>query len=177
MLDAKVEQALNRQMNVEISSAHYYLAMAAYFHDQNLGGFAAYMLGQSQEEMKHAMTVYHYLINRGGRVVVEGLEKPTAEWESPMAALESALEHEQKNTKKINELIKTCTEVGDHATAMSLQGFIQTQLEDEAEVQENVDKMRMLEGMPGKLFMMDRELARHEHAIEYQQSPANPQSE
>jgi ferritin len=177
MLDPKVEQALNAQMNVEIFSSHYYLAMAAYFHAENLNGFASYMLGQSQEEMKHAMTVYHYLINRGGRVVVEGLDKPGLEWESPLAALETALAHERANTQKINELVKTCTDAGDHATALSLQGLVSTQLEDEAEVQETVDKMHMLEGMPGRLYMMDRELATHAHAIEYQQSPANPQTE
>ena len=177
MLDPKVEKALNDQMNVEIFSSHYYLAMAAYFHAENLNGFASYMLGQSQEEVKHAMTVYHYLINRGGRVVVEGLDEPGFEWDSPMAALEAALAHERNNTQKINDLVKTCTEAGDHATALSLQGLVATQLEDEAEVQETVDKMKMLEGMPGKLYMMDRELATHEHAIEYKQSPANPQAE
>lgn len=176
MLDPKVEEALNKQMNVEIFSSHYYLAMAAYFHAENLSGFANYMLGQSQEEIKHAMEVYHYIVNRGGRAKVDGIEKPTGQWESPMAALEAALSHEQKNTANINNLIKTCTEAGDHATAMSLQNLIQTQIEDEAEVQETVDKMRMLENMPGRLFMMDRELAGHEHALEYLQSPANPET-
>ncbi|MDR0900096.1 MAG: hypothetical protein LBM26_00390 [Methanobrevibacter sp.] len=48
-----METALNDQLNAEVYSGYLYLAMAAYFEDTDLSGFANWMRVQAQEELAH----------------------------------------------------------------------------------------------------------------------------
>ena len=61
-----MRDGLNTQVQNEIYSSYLYLSMAAYFHSNNLNGFAHWMRLQSSEEMGHAMKIYDYIIQRGG---------------------------------------------------------------------------------------------------------------
>jgi ferritin len=88
MLSKKMEKALNEQVNAEMYSAYLYLAMSAYFEDQNLSGFANWMYVQAQEEMTHAMKIYRYIHDRGGRVLLEQIDKPQTEWDSTEKVME-----------------------------------------------------------------------------------------
>ena len=68
MLSDKMQTALNEQINEEMFSSYIYLAMAAYFEDLNMVGFAHWMRMQADEETIHAMKFYDYINERGGRV-------------------------------------------------------------------------------------------------------------
>ncbi len=83
MVSESMQEALNRQLNAELYSAYLYLAMAAYYEASDLPGFANWMRVQAQEELSHAMKFYDYLVQRGARVVLDEIEKPPFEWESP----------------------------------------------------------------------------------------------
>ncbi|MEC9488526.1 MAG: ferritin-like domain-containing protein, partial [Halanaerobium sp.] len=74
MLNEKLERALNDQVNAEFYSAYLYLGMSAYFEDANLEGFATWMHMQAQEEQIHAMKIYNYINDRGGRVMLDSME-------------------------------------------------------------------------------------------------------
>ena len=50
MLNKKIEEAINKQINAELWSAYLYLSMSAYFESENLPGFANWMKVQYQEE-------------------------------------------------------------------------------------------------------------------------------
>ena len=77
MIGKKMETALNDQINAELYSAYLYLAMAAYFESENLSGFASWMRVQTQEETAHAMKFFHFVGERGGRVITTvPLESP-----------------------------------------------------------------------------------------------------
>ncbi|WP_297550996.1 ferritin-like domain-containing protein, partial [Thermococcus sp.] len=43
MLSERMLKALNEQLNKELFSAYFYLAVASYFKAQNLDGFASWM--------------------------------------------------------------------------------------------------------------------------------------
>jgi ferritin len=90
MLSEKMEAALNQQINEELYSAYIYLAIAAYFYDQNLDGFANWMRIQNQEETMHAMKFYDYVFERNGRVNLLPLDGPPAEWKSPLDAFQES---------------------------------------------------------------------------------------
>ena len=87
-LNANVLDALNEQINLELTSAYVYLAMSADFLDKDLKGFANWMQMQAQEEVGHAMRIFHYLDERGARIALQGVEGPPASWDSALAAFE-----------------------------------------------------------------------------------------
>jgi len=158
VISKKLQEALNNQINRELYSAYLYAAMAAYFESVSLRGFAHWMMEQAKEEVGHAMKLYEYLVERGGRVVLGALEAPPAEWKSPVDVFETTYEHEQKVTQMINDLVKLAREGNDYATEVFLQWFVSEQVEEEASVIEVLEKLKLVEDAPGGLFMLDREL-------------------
>ena len=153
-----MQSALNEQVNAEMYSAYIYLSMSAYFTDQNLDGAAGWMRLQFQEEMAHAMKIYDFVLERGGKVVLGAIEKPPEQWNSPLAAFEAAFEHEQKVTAMIDDLVNLANSEKDHASANFLQWFVDEQVEEEASVDQIVKKLKMVESAPGGLYMIDKEL-------------------
>ena len=82
----KMEKAFNKQVNAELYSSYLYLSMESYFQSVSLTGFAKWMRGQVQEEMFHGIKIYDYIHERGGRAQFESIQKPEAEWKSPLVA-------------------------------------------------------------------------------------------
>ncbi len=158
MLNEKMQKALNEQLNAEMYSSYLYLSMAAYFQSINLSGFATWMRVQMQEEMVHAMKFYDFINERGGRVNLKPIQGPPAEWKSPLAAFEAALEHEQKVTGLINGLMDLAIEGRDHATQIFLQWFVTEQVEEEDSATEVIQKIKLMGDAQGGMFMIDREL-------------------
>jgi ferritin len=158
MLNKEMEKALNAQVNAEMYSAYLYLSMSAYFQSKSLGGFASWMRVQAQEEMGHAMKFYDFINERGGRVILEPIEAPPTDWDSPLSTFEAVYEHEQKVTGLINELVELALEKHDHATNIFLQWFVSEQVEEEDSANDVVEKIKLVGDAKGGLFMLDREL-------------------
>ena len=158
MIDEKMREALNKQVNAEIYSAYLYLSMSAYFQSVNLSGFANWMRVQWQEELAHGLKFYDYVNERGGRVVLQAVEAPPSEWDSPLAVFEQVYEHEQKVTGMINKLVDLAVEKKDHATNNFLQWFVSEQVEEEASADEVLQKVKRVGDDPSGLFMIDQEL-------------------
>ena len=158
MISKKMEKALNEQVNAELYSAYLYLSMEAYFKSLNLNGFANWMMVQIQEEVSHAMKIYGFIDERGGRIALKEIEGPITEWDSPLAVFEAVYEHEQKVTGMINNLVNLAIEEKDHATNSFLQWFVNEQVEEEASADQLVQQLKMMEKAPGGMFMLDREL-------------------
>lgn len=159
MIDKKVEQAINEQINAEMYSAFIYLSMSAWFETQNLGGFANWMKVQFQEEMFHADKFYNYLHERGGRVTLKAIEGPPTEWKSPLDVFEATLAHEQKVTALINNLVALAEQQKDRATQIFLQWFVSEQVEEEKNADDIIQQLKLVADAPGGLFMLNREMA------------------
>jgi len=158
MLSEKMEKALNDQIQAEMYSAYLYLSMEAYFQSVNLNGFAAWMRAQTQEEMVHAMKFYDFICERGGKVILQAIDAPPSEWDSPLAAFEGAYEHEQMVTARINDLVDVAIAERDHATNNFLQWFVAEQVEEEDSTNAVVHQVKLVGEAQGGLFMLDREL-------------------
>lgn len=159
MLDPKMQKALNDQINAEMFSSYLYLAMVAYFNDLGLSGFSAWMTSQAQEEMVHAMKLFNYIIERGGRVELAQIDEPQKEWDSPIDVFKAAYKHEQYITGRINDLVDLAIEIKDHATNQMLQWFVEEQVEEEANAEEVVQKLSFVQDAPSGIYMIDKELA------------------
>jgi ferritin len=153
-----MESALNRQINAELYSAYLYLSMNAYFQSVNLQGFANWMRIQAMEEMSHADKFYRYLTDRGGRVTLEAVAKPPAQWEDPVAVFEEVFRHEQKVTSLINALVDLAIKEKDHATNAMLQWFVNEQVEEEASADTIVHQLKLIGDNGHGILMLDREL-------------------
>jgi len=158
MLKDKVRKALNKQINEELYSYYLYLSMSAHFQNVNLTGFAGWMYAQAQEEMTHAMKIFNFVIERGGAVELLPIKGPQTDWEYPLKAFEDSYKHECYISDCINELVDLAIKEKDHATNAFLQWFVNEQVEEEASVDEVVQKLRMVEGHPNGMYMIDREL-------------------
>jgi ferritin len=158
MISKKMEEALNGQVNAELYSAYLYLSMESYFKSLNLNGFANWMRVQTQEELMHAMKIYDFVNERGGRIILKAIEGPETEWDSPLAVFEAVYVHEQKVTGLINDLVDLAIKEKDHATNTFLQWFVNEQVEEESSADEVVQQLKMMENAPGGMFMLDREL-------------------
>ena len=169
MIEKKMQDEINKQINEELFAAYLYQSMAAYFADLNLNGFVNWMDQQVQEELVHARKFYDYLIERGGRVELESLEKPQKEWDSPLAAFEAAYGNEQHVTKRINHMMDVAEELKDRATISMLHWFIDEQVEEEASTDEYVQMLKMIGKDNRGIFMVDRELAKRPTATNNQE--------
>ncbi|AAB84664.1 MULTISPECIES: ferritin [Methanothermobacter] len=160
MVSERMQEALNRQLNAELYSAYLYLSMAAYYEASDLPGFANWMRVQAQEELSHAMKFYDYLVQRGARVVLDEIEKPPFEWESPLEVAKHVLEHEKKVTGLINDLVDLAISERDHATNNFLQWFVAEQVEEEESAGSLLQRVRLASDSPSGLLMLDAELAK-----------------
>jgi len=160
MISEKMQEAINGQLNAELYSSYLYLSMNAYFKSINLDGFANWMHYQAQEELTHAMKFYDFINQRGGRVNLLQIEAPPAQWNSPQAVFEATLEHEQKVTGLINELVELALSEHDHASNIFLQWFVSEQVEEEENVTGVLEQLKLMGEAKGGLFMIDRELAK-----------------
>jgi ferritin len=160
MLSQKLQQAFNEQINHEMASSYLYLSMAAYAHSMNLPGFAHWLELQYKEEQGHAMKLYKFVNERGGRVELLRIDQPSSDFKSPAHLFEEVLKHERKITGLINRLYETAMEQKDYAAQVLLHWFIEEQVEEEAAANEILETIRMAGEKGHALIMMDRQLAR-----------------
>ena len=151
----KMEDALSKQINAELYSAYIYLSMSANLESDNLKGFAHWMRLQAKEEVEHAMKIYDYVLERGGRPALEKIEKPPERWTTPLKAFEDAYGHEKKVTGMIDGLVKIARQEKDNATESFLRWFVDEQVEEESQTDEIVQKLRMIGKSQNALFMLD----------------------
>jgi len=158
MIKDNIQEAINNQINAELFSAYLYKSMSAYLQSENLTGMAAWMDLQAQEEIQHAMKFYDYLVERGGRVKLLAIDEPQYEWGSPLEIFEASYKHEQYITERINNLVDLSMQEKDHATGIMLQWFVSEQVEEEAGVDEIVQKIKMISDSKHGMYMLDKEL-------------------
>lgn len=159
MLSEKIQQALNNQINEELSSAYVYLAMAALADGKGLPGMANWFKMQYQEELVHADRFFHYVLERNGEVELEAIAKPEVDPEATALQLfESALAYEVHISQCIYKIKDLAREESDHPTDVFLEWFVREQVEEESSVQLIIDKLKLVDGDRNGLFMIDQEL-------------------
>lgn len=158
MLDAKVSQLLNQQVNKEFYSAYLYLDISNYYEKIHLDGFANWFKIQAQEERDHAMLMYQYLHNNDAEVTLEAIAKPDKVFTDKMAPLKVTLEHERYVTSLINNIYAAAYEVKDFRTMQYLDWFVKEQGEEEKNATDLIAKMELFGDDAKTLYMVNSEL-------------------
>lgn len=155
MITKRMEEALNGQINKEFYSAYLYLAMSAYCNKLGMPGAEHWFRMQYEEEVIHMTKMFDYVMQQGGEAHLMQIDEPPKEFGDILNIFKASLEHEQFITKSINELLDVAVEEKDHATQVFLQWYISEQVEEEANVTDMVDRLKMAGDNGGALMMLD----------------------
>ena len=91
MLNEKVKELLNEQINKEFYSGYLYLSMSAYLDEIGLHGFANWTKVKAKNEIDHGMTLYEYLLVRNARINLKSLEINIPYFETPLQVFEKIM--------------------------------------------------------------------------------------
>lgn len=158
MLSKKIESALNKQVELEASSSQYYLAMASWAETQGFDGAAQFLYTHSDEERMHMLKLIKFINERGGQGIVPTLKQPPSSFKSLNAIFEQIHEHEVGVSAEINNLVETCLKEKDYTTHNFLQWYVSEQIEEEALARKILDKLKLIGGDKGGLYLFDRDL-------------------
>lgn len=157
-MNNRIEKALNEQIEKEASSSQFYLAMASWAENHGLNGTAKFLYAHSDEERIHMLKLIKFINERGGTAVIPGLKNPPVDFESISNVFELLLEHELMVTDSINNVVDICLQEKDYTTHNFMQWYVSEQLEEEALARTILDKLRMIGGDKGGLYLFDRDL-------------------
>lgn len=156
MLNKKIEEICNRQIEREGYSSNLYIAMASWAENNGYSGVGEWLYSQAEEERLHMMKFIKYINERGGKAVVSALKKPASDFKSVEELFKEVLKHEEFITASINEIVSLTLEEKDFNTHNFLQWFVMEQVEEEASVRTILDKVRLV----GKnnMYQFDRDI-------------------
>jgi ferritin len=160
MISKIMQDTINDQIQKELYSSYLYLSMSAYFADKSLSGFAHWMRVQEAEEREHAMKLYDFLLERGGRVNLTAIDAPKTEWTSTLEVAEEVAAHEAKVTASIYALYETALKEKDYPTQIMLQWFISEQVEEEKNAAEIVANLKLIEKGGTAIYVLDHQLGK-----------------
>ncbi len=157
-MNVRVEQALNDQIQKEASSSQFYLAMASWAENNGMNGTAKFMYQHSDEERFHMLKLVKFVNERGGKALIPSIKQPPTEFRDLVQVFELLLEHEIKVTESINNLVDICLQEKDYTTHNFVQWYVSEQLEEEALARTVLDKLKLIGGDKGGMYMFDRDL-------------------
>ncbi len=157
MLKNRVEDIMVAQIENEIYSANLYLSMASWAEQNGFSGVSKWMLAQSQEEIEHTKKFISYINSKGGKAVIPAVDIPPSDFEDIKDLFEATLEHEQLITSNINHIVHVTIEENDYTTNQWMQWFVTEQIEEEENVKEILDKIKLL-GNSGNYYHFDNDI-------------------
>lgn len=156
MLNKKVEENLNAQIQKEDYSSQLYLSMASWAENQGYKGVADWLYAQADEERMHMLKFVKYINERDGVSSIPGIEQPPKQFDNLIEMFNAVLEHECYISQSINDIVGTCIDQKDFTTHNWLQWFVTEQIEEEASVRDIIDKLRLVGDK--NLYMFDRDI-------------------
>jgi ferritin len=158
MISEKMLDLLNTQLRMELDAAYYYMAAAAWCENNDWSGAAHFMRLQSREENEHAMKLFDYMLERKAQVSLQAIEAPHAEYDSLLAAMRDALEHEQAVTKSVYSLLDQAYADRDYMTVNLLNWFVGEQAEEESLMDGFVVQLERAGDSLAAQLLIDRDL-------------------
>lgn len=159
MLNSKITDLINSQINKEFFSSYLYLEISNYFYDKSLNGFGNWFAIQTQEEYAHAMFFVKYLQNNAEKVVLEQIANPSQQFEDFKQPLTLTLEHEQMISASINDIYAEAYTLKDFKTMQFLDWFVKEQGEEEQRADDLCKRFDLFGTDSRGLYLLDTELA------------------
>lgn len=160
MLRKNVLKALTDQINAEFYSAYMYLGMSAWCEDRNLPGFAAWMRKQFEEEQKHALKIFDYVLEQNEAVTLAAIDRPPAAYKTLQEVWEKTYAHEQHVTSLIHKVYALAEREHDYATKGLMQWYVGEQVEEEQQASAILEQVKMVGTNSSAVFFLDRHVVK-----------------
>lgn len=158
MISKKIEKQLNQQIDLEADSSQFYLAMASWAERSGYNGVSAFLYGHSNEERMHMLKLIKFVNERGGAALIPALKSPPTNFKNVTEVFELLLKHEVKVSTEINKLVDHCLAEKDYTTHNFLQWYVAEQIEEERLARNLMDKIKLIGGDKGAMYLFDRDL-------------------
>lgn len=163
MLNKKISELINNQINKELESAYLYLGFANFFTEKSLEGFAHWYTVQAYEEIDHAKKFMDYLHDNNDIVDLETIQVLDHGFDGILEVLAKGLNHELYVTALINNIYKEAIDLRDFRTKNFLEWFIAEQAEEEKNAQALIEMYNNFVkdcSCDCGLYVVDRELGK-----------------
>ena len=131
VLKLEIVDVINKQIKMEAHSSSAYLAMAGWCDLKGYDNCADFFFKQSEEERKHQLKFFHYLIDMESQAISPSIGDCQHEFENLRDVFETALDIEISVTDAIHDIVRICRKHNDIATEEFMKWFVQEQIEEE----------------------------------------------
>lgn len=157
-LSPSLEKSFSAQVTAEIEASLIYQQLAIELDVLGFTGMRTWMEAQVAEENTHAQRFINHILDREGHPQIGTVSVPELRIASPMDAFEAALKHERHVSELIRGLARQADEEGDIDSRPLLLEFIAEQVEEEATVNDIIDRLKIAGSDGGALLRLDLEL-------------------
>jgi len=163
MINDRVKEILNEQINKEFYSAYLYLSMGAYLSDMGMYGISKWMEIQAREEIDHGMILFDYILKRKAKVELHALNAPEISFSGPQDIFEKAYEHEKTISESINRIASLTENECDLATRNFIDWYLKEQIEEEDNILRILSKLKAFGADKASLYLLDKDLGNREY--------------
>ena len=157
-------EGLNQPLSMERQASAAYWALAIWFAERELRGFAHYLKREAADEQHHAGLFADYLIARGQTVSLESLSAPRQNWSDPEQIFSAVFQMEAEVTTSLQQLYGMAERAGDVRSTVFLDPIVQGQIESENQAAHLLGRLRIAQGDAAALLVIDGELSADQHS-------------
>lgn len=154
---SKFHRLLVEQVRHEFTASHQYVAIAAWFDDQDLPQLARLFYEQSLEERDHAMMIVRYLLDMDVDFALPDVGEIVTDFSTPRDLVALALQQEREVTAQFQRLAEVARDENEYIGEQFLQWFLQEQVEEVAKMS---TLLNVVDRPNGNLFDVETFVAR-----------------
>lgn len=162
-LEPDLLAALQQHLTMERQASAAYWALAIWFAERELRGFARFLKQEATDEQHHAGLFADYLLARGQTVNLEPLGAPRQHWDDAEEIFAAVFQMEADVTTSLQQLYAGAERSGDVRTTVFLDPIVQGQIEAEHQAAHLLGRIRFAQGNPAALLVIDGELSEGHH--------------
>ncbi|AZB44404.1 ferritin [Bacillus sp. FJAT-42376] len=162
-MNEELQKLINSLIQIEHVSSTLYLAMSAYMGKLNYTGMEAWLRIQSEEERLHMLKLIDYLVGKNGTVQLKSIPDQPSDFGTPLETFQKVLAHEQFVTNAYRQAYQYASQA-DPQAAVIIQEFLREQIDEEAQSQTIVDRLKLAQNNPSALLLLDQELGQRKPA-------------
>lgn len=162
-MDPGLIEGLQQHLTMERRTSATYWALAIWFAERELRGFARYLMKEAHSEQHHAGLFADYLIARGQAVPLEDLPAPRQSFGSAEQIFAVVFAMEADVTSSLQQLYGMAERAGDVRTTVFLDPMVQSQIEAENQAAHLLGRVRYCQNEPAAMLVVDGELSADNH--------------
>jgi len=157
-MNIKVKEMFNKQITYLLESAYQYLEFSYFFDSRDLYGYAKYYRLIAKEEIKHAMSIYDYLIKTKENIKLIIIHTLCEDYKTIEDVLKANLRIEKSIESNLDEIYKTTTKLSDLASKHFIKEFIDKRINLSSSIHRLIDEYELYKD---NLFILDKTLERN----------------